>query len=98
MAFELDIEGGAEVLKVLAAGAIKDLADQIAGQAGEGATVRAYTTDRAAAAVSVPADAQAIDGALTKAAAAVGLEVTAVAPRRSRAKARKASAKKGAAK
>lgn len=98
MAFELDIDGGAEVLKVLAAGAIKDLADQIAAQAGEGATVRTYQTDRAAAAVSVPADAQAIDGVLTKAAAAVGLEVTAVAPRRSRAKGGKSTGKKGAAK
>lgn len=45
MAFVLDQEGGAEVLKELAATAIKDLADQIADDIGEGAKVKTYTTD-----------------------------------------------------
>lgn len=75
MAFVLDQEGGAEVLKVLASGAIKDLADQIADAIGEGAEVKIYTTDRVAASVSVPAEMQAKDGVLTRAAAAAGLEV-----------------------
>ncbi|RIR58212.1 hypothetical protein D2E53_08520 [Mycobacteroides abscessus] len=75
MAFELDRDGGAEVLKELSAAAIKDLADQIADQIGQGAKVKIYTTDRAAATVSVPAEMQAKDGVLTRAAAAAGLQV-----------------------
>ncbi|MFV8181853.1 hypothetical protein ACNQQN_24830 [Mycobacteroides chelonae] len=51
MTFELDRDGGAEVLKELSAAAIKDLADQIADDIGEGAKVKIYTTDRAAATV-----------------------------------------------
>lgn len=92
MAFQLDLAGGAEVLKVLAADAVKNLADQIAAEAGEGATVETYVTDRAVAAVRVPADAQAKDGVLTKAAAAVGLPVVAKPPRKARP--RKASPRK----
>lgn len=98
MAFELDLAGGAEVLNEMAAPHVEALAGVVAAMAGEGATVKAYQTDRAAAKVMVPADAQAVDGVLTKAASALGLAVTPVAPRRSRAKARKSSAKKGAAK
>lgn len=75
MAFVLDQEGGAEVLKELAASAINDLAQQVADDIGEGAKVKTYTTDRAAATVSVPAEMQAKDGVLTRAAAAAGLEV-----------------------
>lgn len=75
MAFVLDQEGGAEVLKELAASAINDLAQQVADDIGEGAKVTIYTTDRAAATVSVPAEMQAKDGVLTRAAAAAGLEV-----------------------
>lgn len=75
MAFVLDQEGGAEVLKELAASAINDLALQVADDIGEGAKVKTYTTDRAAATVSVPAEMQAKDGVLTRAAAAAGLEV-----------------------
>lgn len=52
-----------------------DTARAVAEQAGEGAVVDEYTTDRRAAGVSVPAERQAVDGALTRAAAAVGLEV-----------------------
>ncbi|MBN7381651.1 hypothetical protein IUT00_10535 [Mycobacteroides abscessus subsp. massiliense] len=92
MAFVLDQEGGAEVLKELAATAIKDLADQIADDIGEGAKVKTYTTDRAAATVSVPAEMQAKDGVLTRAAAAAGLQVQPkpAAEKRSRGKSRKA--------
>ncbi len=90
MAFVLDLAGGAEVLK-MTADAVKNLADQIAAGAGEGAKVETYVTDRPAAAVSVPAEAQAKDGVLTKGAAAAGLEVVAKPPRKPR-------AKKGAAK
>lgn len=73
--FKLNRKGGAEVLKELAAQQINAIAKQIAAQAGPDAEVDEYTTDRAAAAVRVPADQQAKDGALTRAAAAAGLEV-----------------------
>jgi acyl dehydratase len=71
--FELDLDGGAEVLKELVADDIAALAQRIAADAG--GTVRLYTTDRAAAAVTVPAEAQAKHGALTRAASAAGLEL-----------------------
>lgn len=54
------------------------LANAVARAAGgrrKGARVHRYTTDRQKAVVSVPAARQAKDGALTKAAAAVGLTV-----------------------
>jgi hypothetical protein len=73
--FKLNRAGGAEVLKQLAAPHVNALARQIAEQAGEDAEVEEYTTDRAAAAVAVPAHQQAKDGVLTRAAAAAGLEV-----------------------
>ena len=53
------------------------LADAIAEQIGDEAVVDHYTTDRSAAGVSVPSELQASDGALTRAAAALGLEVKA---------------------
>lgn len=92
MAFVLDQEGGAEVLKELAATAIKDLAEWVADDIGDGATVKIYTTDRAAASVSVPAEMQAKDGVLTRAAAAAGLQVRPkpATETRSRGKGRKA--------
>lgn len=74
-AFRLSRKGGAEVLKQLAAGPVNTLAQQVASAAGADAEVDQYTTDRAAAAVSVPAEQQAKDGVLTRAAAAAGLEV-----------------------
>lgn len=95
MAFELDLEGGAEVLKELAAGAIADLTQQIADAVGEGAKVKMSTTDRARGSVSVPAEAQAKDGVLTKAAAAAGLEVT-LRPEKPR-KSRSRKSRKGVA-
>lgn len=73
--FKLNRRGGSEVLKELAAQQINAIAQQIAAQAGPDAEVDEYTTDRAAAAVRVPAEQQAKDGALTRAAAAAGLEV-----------------------
>lgn len=73
--FRLNRAGGAEVLKQLAAPHINALARQVAAAAGADAEVDEYTTDRAAAAVSVPAGQQAKDGRLTRAASAAGLEV-----------------------
>lgn len=74
--FRLDRRGVAEILKSAETAALmNETANAVASQAGEGAEVEAYTTDRQAASVSVPAERQARDGALTRAAAAVGLEV-----------------------
>lgn len=75
--FRLNRKGGAEVLKELAAEAINALGRQVAAGAGKDAEFNAYTTDRAAASVSVPAEQQARDGVLTRAAAVAGLEVRA---------------------
>ncbi|WP_139360735.1 hypothetical protein [Mycobacterium sp. D16R24] len=81
MTFELDREGGAEVLKEMTKAHILELALQVGELADEGATVAEfstideYTTDRAVATVTVPAERQAKDGVLTRAAAAAGLEV-----------------------
>ncbi|MGH3725658.1 MAG: hypothetical protein ACRDUS_16235 [Mycobacterium sp.] len=81
MTFELDREGGAEVLKEMAKAHILELALQVGEHADEGATVAEfstideYTTDRAVATVTVPAERQAKDGVLTRGAAAAGLEV-----------------------
>ncbi len=73
--FTLDFAGGGEVLKQLAAPLIDELARKVAAAAGDGAEVELTTSDRARAVVRVPADRQAADGALTKAAAQVGLEI-----------------------
>lgn len=101
MAFELDLEGGAEVLKEMAQPLISELALQIAESADQGAKVAEYAqveemvTDRAKAMVSVPAERQAKDGVLTRAAAAAGLEVRAAPPRQRKSRSRKS--RKGAA-
>lgn len=79
--FELDTDGGAEVLKELVADEIAALAAQIAAEAGDDATVETSVTDRARGTVTVPAELQAKDGVLTRAASAAGLEVTAYTPR-----------------
>lgn len=87
MTFQLDREGGAEVLKELAAQHLLEIGLQVAAEADEGATADEYAqveekvTDRAVVAVTVPAERQAKDGVLTRAAAAAGLEVTAYPPR-----------------
>lgn len=82
MTFELDTKGGAEVLKQMAAEHINALSDVIGtmaeslgGLAPGDVKVNNHVTDRAVGVVSVPAEAQAKDGVLTKAAAAAGLEV-----------------------
>ncbi|WP_213452890.1 hypothetical protein [Rhizomonospora bruguierae] len=70
----LDHGGIAELLRSSGfAGAVNAVAKQVA--AASGGEMESYTTDRAAALVKVKADRQARDGALTRAAAAVGLEV-----------------------
>lgn len=75
MSFELDYRGGEKILKEMAARHVRAIADKVASAAGEDAEVAEYTTDRAVAAVRVPAHQQAKDGALTRAAATAGLEV-----------------------
>ena len=75
--FKLNYKGGGEVLKQLAAEAVNAKAREVAAAAAQDVEVEEYTTDRAAASVSVPAEQQAKDGALTRAAAAAGLEVRA---------------------
>lgn len=74
--FRLNYKGLGEVLRSpRAAALVNDAAAQLRDQAGEDAEMSEYTTDRRAASVSVPANLQASDGLLTKAAAAVGLTV-----------------------
>ena len=75
MSFELDHDGAAEVLKEIAKNHVHHVARQVGEAAGDDAIVDFYTTDRAAAAISVPAEQQAKDGVLTRAAAEAGLEV-----------------------
>jgi hypothetical protein len=72
--FKLNRKGGSEVLKLQYVPDINALAKRIADQAGDEAVMEEYTTDRAAAIVSVPAAQQAKDGVLTRAASASGLE------------------------
>lgn len=74
--FQFEYSGLEELLKSPAVGAIaKRLADRMAEQIGDDADVNEFVTDRAGASVGVPAHLQTRDGALTRAAAAVGLQV-----------------------
>lgn len=57
------------------AAAVNNIVRDVAAEAGPDAVFDEYTTDRAAGSISVPAEQQARDGLLTRAAAAVGLEV-----------------------
>ena len=82
MTFTLNRDGGAEVLKEMAAEAVMELALQVGASADDGAKVAEFSeiTDRVSATrfvatIKVPDYRQARDGALTKAAAANGLEV-----------------------
>lgn len=75
LGFHLNLAGGAEVLKEMAAERIAEMAKAVAAEAGPDAEVAQKVTDRARSTVRVPADQQAKDGVLTRAAAAVGLEV-----------------------
>ena len=78
MVFVLDRAGGAEVLKEIAADAITELANQVAGSAGADAVVTTKVSKtRFVATVQVPAEAQAKDGVLSRAAAQAGLTVNA---------------------
>lgn len=74
---ELNRAGIAAILKSPEVRAMTTAAAQRMAAAvdAEDVEVGEYTTDRNAASVSVPAEAQARDGALTRAAARVGLEV-----------------------
>ena len=82
---ELDYEALGRVLKKQLRGPMTRLAAEIAANvdvpSGVPVTVRPYTTDRAAAAVTIAHPSgvaeQAKHGALTKAAARLGVEVTA---------------------
>jgi hypothetical protein len=73
--FYLDLGGGGEVLKEMAAAQIATIAGAVAAEAGPDAEVTQNVTDRARATVRVPADQQAKDGVLSRAAAGAGLEV-----------------------
>lgn len=75
--FKLNYAGGKEVLNQMAAPHVNAIAQSIAAKAGDDAEFEPYTTDRAAAAVTVPAHQQAKDGVLTRAASGSGLEVRA---------------------
>lgn len=81
VSFQLDRDGGAEVLKEIVAETLMQIGLQVAEAADNGAkvaefsTVEDYVTDRYVVAVTVPAERQAKFGVLTKAAAAAGLEV-----------------------
>ena len=89
MSFDLDVAGGAEVLKEMSAALVAEVAAQVAAGAGSNAQVKTRVTDRARATVTVPADEQAVDGVLTRAAAAVGLQVVPRKHRESGGKTRK---------
>ncbi|GAB4582621.1 hypothetical protein [Nocardia sp. IFM 10818] len=67
----------AKLLTTQFADMVNDAAHKIAADAGPDVLVEPYTSDRNAAAVLVPAEQQAIDGTLTRAAAANGIEVRA---------------------
>lgn len=75
MAFELNLEGGAEILTDMARPEIERLTKAVQAGAGPDAESEVITTDRAHGVVRVPAYRQARDGALTRGAAAAGLEV-----------------------
>lgn len=57
---------------------VNAMAYALAEEIGDDAMVDEYSTDRAAAGVRVPSERQTVDGALTRAAAALGLEVKAM--------------------
>ncbi|MDV6267074.1 hypothetical protein [Rhodococcus globerulus] len=74
--FKLDYRGVGEILKSEQVAAyVNGVAAQVVAAAGEDADFKPYTRDRRGASISVPAEQQARDGALTRAAAACGLTV-----------------------
>ncbi|UAJ16187.1 hypothetical protein SEA_MALIBO_10 [Gordonia phage Malibo] len=86
MTFRLNRRGVSELLKTQAGEVVNEAAEQIRAQVAGlvdddiEVTVQPYTTDRGAAAVTIAdpqgMELQATTGALTRAAAQVGLEVT----------------------
>lgn len=76
MAFTLDKAGGAEVLKEIAAEEVLALAEAVAASAGSGAQVATTVSrSRFVATIQVPAQDQAKDGVLSRAAAQLGLTI-----------------------
>lgn len=74
--FRLDRKGVREILRRTETAAfVNDYARQVTEAAGPNAEMVDYTSDRSAASVRVPASEQARRGALTRAAARVGLKV-----------------------
>lgn len=75
--FVLNKKAIAELAKSAQAQAVvTSVADDIAAATGVDAEVVEYTTDRAVAAVKVPAFDQATDGVLSRAAASAGIHIT----------------------
>lgn len=80
--FRLDRRGVGQILQSQTASAVnavaREIADNARGQVDnpDDVFVSYYSTDRKAAAVTVPAELQAIGGVLTRAASAAGLEVS----------------------
>jgi hypothetical protein len=75
--FVLDRAGGALILKAVTATAVLDLAKQVANSAGVGASVEGKVSQsRFVATVKVPAEEQAKNGVLSRAATDVGLTIT----------------------
>lgn len=70
----LDYKAIGEILKTQTQGLVNDWAKKVAATI-PGAELEEYTTDRQAAKVRVPAHQQAKDGALTRAAAGLGLVI-----------------------
>jgi hypothetical protein len=74
--FTLDKSGAAEILKAIAAEEVSAVAVQVAAAAGQGATVSTKVgATRFVATVQVPAEAQAKNGVLSRAASSLGLRV-----------------------
>ena len=74
--FTLDRAGAAEVLKVIAAEEVSAIAAAVAAAAGEEAIVETKTTKtRFVATVKIPAQLQAAEGVLSRAATGVGLKI-----------------------
>ncbi|MGN7133385.1 hypothetical protein ACTHQY_08940 [Rhodococcoides corynebacterioides] len=74
--FRLNYKGVGKVLKSPEMAAhVNGVAEDLRAKIGDDAEMTAYTSDRQAASVRVPAHLQARNGSLTRAAAQLGLEV-----------------------
>lgn len=95
--FQRDTAGVGEVLKAMAADAVIDLALEVAASAGTAAVVESRTgKKRYIAQILVPADQQAKDGVLSRAAADAGLTIRSYPKRAPRKKTEKPAAPKPA--